>query len=105
MVICMECVRCFQEMSRSDPDNLEVGSAFIPGSSFGSWTSGSVLVPEPLCHPFCIGRGFGEEDATQQKSVKNSAFSLNESKAFSESRLWSGTLQKRQFSEEVLTIQ
>ena len=35
-----------------------------------------------------IGTEFGEEDATKQKSVKKSAFSLNEGKAFSESRLW-----------------
>ena len=33
------------------------------------------------------GTDFGEEDATTQKSVKRSAFSLNEGKAFSEWRL------------------
>ena len=38
--------------------------------------------------PTSVGREFWEGDATKQKSVKKSAFSLNEGKAFSESGLW-----------------
>ena len=34
-----------------------------------------------------LGTEFGEGDAPKQKSVKRSAFSLNEGKAFSERRL------------------
>ena len=51
-----------------------------------------------------VGTEFGEGDAMKQTSVKKSAFSLNEGKAFSEWRLWSGTLQERPFAEEVPAI-
>ena len=46
-----------------------------------------------------LGAEFRDGDATKQKSVKNSAFSLNEGKAFSEWRLWQGIPQGRQFTE------
>ena len=35
-----------------------------------------------------IGAEFGEGNATKQKSVKRSAFSLNEGKAFNELGFW-----------------
>ena len=46
------------------------------------------LGAENISSVFCKGGGvgveFGEGDATKQKSVKRSTFSLNEGKAFSE---------------------
>ena len=48
---------------------------------------------------------FGGGDATKQKSVKRSAFPLNEGKAFNERRLGQELPQKRQFSEELSAIQ
>ena len=54
---------------------------FLPSSDEAAVSRQLSLPKTCVC---CFGTEFGEGDATKQKSVKRSAFPLNEGKAFSE---------------------
>ena len=57
---------------------------FFPSCTLRPWQARQGKIPSKFKRQQVLGMEFGEGDATKQKAVKKSAFSLNEGQAFGE---------------------